>query len=84
LTSYFKLLNYRGFQLSGLESMTSGVPLVESKESGPNEIVADGKSGYLVAAHDIDAFIEKGVKHGKASLIREQTDFKSRKMRKDQ
>jgi glycosyltransferase involved in cell wall biosynthesis len=47
------------FGLVVLESMASGVPVIARDEGGPSEIVADGKSGYLVAPHDLETFVLK-------------------------
>lgn len=44
------------FGLVVLESMASGVPVIARDEGGPSETVKHGKSGYLVAPHDLDTF----------------------------
>jgi glycosyltransferase involved in cell wall biosynthesis len=49
------------FGLVVLESMASGVPVIARDEGGPSEIVADGKSGYLVPPSDLHGFVEKVV-----------------------
>ncbi|KAK4500991.1 hypothetical protein PRZ48_006797 [Zasmidium cellare] len=46
------------FGLVVLESMASGVPVIARDEGGPSETVKHGKSGYLVAPHDLDTFSE--------------------------
>lgn len=46
------------FGLVVLESMASGVPVIARDEGGPSETVKHGRSGYLVAPHDLDAFVK--------------------------
>lgn len=46
------------FGLVVLESMASGVPVIARDEGGPSETVKHGTSGYLVAPHDMDTFVE--------------------------
>jgi glycosyltransferase involved in cell wall biosynthesis len=47
------------FGLVVLESMASGVPVIARDEGGPSDIVANGKSGFLVPPHDLDEFVER-------------------------
>lgn len=68
------------FGLVVLESMASGVPVVARDEGGPSEIVADGKSGYLVAPNDLDGFVEKVLKLGNDSHLREEMSIEARRM----
>ncbi|KUJ16620.1 UDP-Glycosyltransferase/glycogen phosphorylase, partial [Mollisia scopiformis] len=68
------------FGLVVLESMASGVPVIARDEGGPSEIVADGKSGYLVAPTALDTFVEKIVKLGNDTALREEMGLESRKM----
>jgi glycosyltransferase involved in cell wall biosynthesis len=67
------------FGLVVLESMASGVPVVARDEGGPSEIVADGKSGYLVPPSDLDGFVEKVLKLGDQQL-RQMMSVESRRM----
>lgn len=46
------------FGLVVLESMASGVPVIARDEGGPSETVKHGRSGYLVAPHDLDTFVK--------------------------
>ncbi|KAH8754945.1 glycosyltransferase family 4 protein [Hyaloscypha sp. PMI_1271] len=71
------------FGLVVLESMASGVPVVARDEGGPSEIVADGKSGYLVAPQDLETFVEKVLKLGNDAQLREEMAMESRKMAED-
>ncbi|EGR45354.1 glycosyltransferase family 4 [Trichoderma reesei QM6a] len=50
------------FGLVVLESMASGVPVVARDEGGPSDIVADGKTGYLIPPDDLDGFVAKAVR----------------------
>lgn len=68
------------FGLVVLESMASRVPVIARDEGGPSEIVADGKSGYLVAPNDLDGFVEKVLRLGNDSNLRELMAIESRNM----
>ncbi|TVY83082.1 Sulfoquinovosyl transferase [Lachnellula suecica] len=68
------------FGLVVLESMASGVPVVARDEGGPSEIVADGKSGYLVPPSDLDGFTERVLKLGHDTKLREAMGIESRRM----
>ncbi|CAG8979767.1 hypothetical protein HYALB_00012404 [Hymenoscyphus albidus] len=68
------------FGLVVLESMSSGVPVIARDEGGPSEIVADGKSGYLVPPGDLNGFIERVVKLGSDPGLRERMSIESRRM----
>ena len=37
-----------------MEGMAAGLPVVATHHSGIPEVVADGRSGFLVAEHDVD------------------------------
>jgi glycosyltransferase involved in cell wall biosynthesis len=67
------------FGLVVLESMASGVPVIARDEGGPSEIVAHGKSGYLVPPSDLDGFVEKIVELSNPVLMREMA-LESRRM----
>jgi glycosyltransferase involved in cell wall biosynthesis len=71
------------FGLVVLESMASGVPVIARDEGGPSEIIADGKSGYLVPPNNLNTFVEKVLKLGTSSHLREQMSIESRKMAED-
>jgi hypothetical protein len=68
------------FGLVVLESMASGVPVIARDEGGPSEIVANEKSGYLVAPHDLDDFVEKVIKMGGDKDLRARMGIESRRM----
>ncbi|MBI3577412.1 glycosyltransferase [Candidatus Gottesmanbacteria bacterium] len=50
---------YEPFGLVPLESMACGTPVVASKVGGLQYTIRDGKTGYLVPAHDATAFADK-------------------------
>jgi len=68
------------FGLVVLESMASGVPVVARDEGGPSEIVADGKSGYLVPPNDLDGFVERVLRLGRDGELRNAMGVESRRM----
>jgi len=68
------------FGLVVLESMASGVPVIARDEGGPSEIVADGKSGYLVEPSDLNGFVEKVLKVGNDPALRLEMSKESRRM----
>ncbi len=47
------------FGMVVLEAQACGLPAVVSDEGGPQEIVRDGKTGYVVAADHLDGWVEK-------------------------
>ena len=42
-----------------MEAMAAGLPVVSTRHSGIPELVADGRSGYLVAEHDVQGLADK-------------------------
>ncbi|KAL7629844.1 hypothetical protein AAE478_001367 [Parahypoxylon ruwenzoriense] len=60
------------FGLVVLESMASGVPVVARDEGGPSDTVEHGRTGYLVPPDDLEDFVEKVLKLGRDSTLREQ------------
>lgn len=47
------------FGRSLIEAMAAGVPVVATRSGGPEEIVSEGESGYLVGVGDVDALAER-------------------------
>lgn len=47
-----------GLGMSGIEMMSSGLPLVTSNVHGIKDYMSDGKTGFMCAPHDADAFAE--------------------------
>jgi len=68
------------FGLVVLESMASGVPVIARDEGGPSEIVANGKSGYLLAPGDLSGFVEKVIQLGEDPDLRSIMGLESRRM----
>jgi glycosyltransferase involved in cell wall biosynthesis len=68
------------FGLVVLESMASGVPVIARDEGGPSEIVADGKSGYLVPPQDLAKFTQKVLILSNDVHLRQSFAVESRKM----
>lgn len=52
-------LCFEGFGMSCLEAMAAGKPVVASYFGGPNEIVINGQTGYLVNPYDIEKLTTK-------------------------
>jgi hypothetical protein len=59
------------FGLVVLESMASGVPVIARDEGGPCDIIADGKSGFLVPPNDLDQFVSRILQLQDSDLRRE-------------
>jgi len=47
--------HYESFGLAALEAMACGVPVVAADVGGVSEVIADGKSGFLVQPDDYEA-----------------------------
>jgi glycosyltransferase involved in cell wall biosynthesis len=50
---------HESFGRTLIEAMALGVPVVATKSGGPEEIIEDGKSGFLVATGDAGALAER-------------------------
>lgn len=66
------------FGLVVLESMASGVPVIARDEGGPSETVKHGRSGYLVAPHDLDTFVAYALQLAKNGGLRGQMSDQAR------
>ena len=49
---------YESFGLVALEAMACGVPVIASKVGGPETLVEDGKTGYLISGHDPEPYAQ--------------------------
>lgn len=67
------------FGLVVLESMASGVPVVARDEGGPSDIVRHGRSGYLVAPHDVDGFVQRVMEITADRPLRERLGVEARR-----
>ena len=56
----FLLPSYReGFPRSAMEAAASGLPVVATDIRGCRQAVEDGRSGFLVPLHDVDALTQR-------------------------
>lgn len=47
------------FSLTVLEACAAGVPVIATRSGGPQEIIVDGQTGYLVPVGDADAIAQR-------------------------
>ena len=47
-----------GFSISTVEAMMAGVPVIATRSGGPEELIADGKTGVLIPTRDPQAIVE--------------------------
>jgi glycosyltransferase involved in cell wall biosynthesis len=45
-----------------LESQSCGLPALVSDKGGPQRIVIDGETGYVIPANDFEAWVRTGLK----------------------
>jgi glycosyltransferase involved in cell wall biosynthesis len=69
---------HEGMPNAMLEAMASGLPLVASCIAGNEELVVDGKTGYLVRSEDIEALQEALKRLLSDATLREQMGRASR------
>lgn len=72
---------YEGFPMTLLEGMSNGLPLVSFDiATGPNEIIMDGKNGFLIKPFNVEQMADKisGLLANESLRISFSTDNKSR------
>lgn len=47
------------FGLTIIEAMAHGCPVISAKSGGPQEIILDGKTGFLIEKNNVDQLVEK-------------------------
>ena len=62
--------NHETFGVVAIEALMSGTPVVSTRCGGPEDIIEEGRDGYLVAKNDPTALAQ-----GLLRLSREQTRF---------
>ncbi len=50
---------WEGLSLSSLEAMASALPVIVTESSGVNDLVCNGKEGFIIPAQNIEALKEK-------------------------
>ncbi|WP_286219896.1 glycosyltransferase family 4 protein [Marinobacter apostichopi] len=58
-----------GFSIATVEAMMAGVPVIATKSGGPEEIIVDGETGFLIPTRDASAIVE-AIRTLKASALR--------------
>ena len=71
-----------GFGLSALEALSCEVPVVGTNVGGLNEVIEDGKSGFLFDPGDVDSMSEAVVKIIKSEEIRSEMGMEARRRAK--
>lgn len=59
---------HENYSMALVESVASGVPMITWDSGGNEDIVADGRNGYLIADYDVEDLVEK------ASMLVEQPE----------
>lgn len=59
LTSRSRKAHFEGFGLVYLEANANGLPVIGSRDSGAEDAIQDGKTGFLVPQGDVDAIAKK-------------------------
>ena len=66
VTEYYKKASvflhtsrYEGFGVVLVEAMAFGIPVVAFHNNGPDEIISNGKNGFLIEKYDITSFAEQ-------------------------
>jgi glycosyltransferase involved in cell wall biosynthesis len=70
---------YESFGLVLLEAMMHALPVVAARVGGMKEVVADGETGLLTPAGDVDAFAEAVIRLGREPQTRRRLGANGRK-----
>ena len=54
--------NYEGFGMTIIEAMSCGIPTISFHNYGPDEIIINGKNGYLINKYNYNDFCDKIIK----------------------
>ncbi|MEX2475904.1 glycosyltransferase family 4 protein [Marinobacter sp.] len=46
-----------GFSIATVEAMMAGIPVIATRSGGPEEIIEDGETGYLIPVRDSEAIV---------------------------
>lgn len=72
-----------GFGMTIIEAMSCGIPVVSFHNLGPDEIIRDGKDGYLIEQYNIDDFVKKSIRILTDDKLRQEFSEASKERAKD-
>lgn len=67
------------FGVSAIEAMACGLPVIATNASGFQEVIENGKTGYLIPIEDMNAMAEQMVKLYQDKILREKMGESGRK-----
>jgi glycosyltransferase involved in cell wall biosynthesis len=80
---YVMTSRWEGFGLVLTEAMNFGLPIISFENSGPNEILRNGKDGILIKQGDIEDFSKQLIRLINSKKLREEYSIKSLERVKD-